>query len=78
MFRVEGEWWNVYFGTGPSDAVLLGTIRMSIVTESKAAKEAFMKIFSDSIKQKLSNITGQNVEMPEAQVAPEHERSGSA
>ena len=78
MFRVEGEWWNVYFGTGPENAVLLGSILMAIVTESSAAKNAFMQIFSDAIKRELSAITGQQIEMPDAQAAPEHERSGSA
>jgi hypothetical protein len=78
MFRVEGEWWNVYFGTGPDNAVLLGSIRMTIVTASQEAKGAFIQIFSDAIKRELSEITGQAVDMPGPAPAPEHERAGSA
>jgi hypothetical protein len=77
MFRHEGEFWNVYFGTDPSDAVQLGSIRMSLVMDNASAKDSFMKLFSEWHQRKIKDITGQTATM-ETQTAPEHERSGAA
>lgn len=77
MFRQQGDFWNVYFGTKPDDAVQLGSIRMNLIIENRTAKEAFMKIFSDLLAGKVKNIIGQSPTM-EASIAPEHERSSSS
>jgi hypothetical protein len=77
MFRVEGEFWNAYFGTGPEDALLLGSIRMSLVTQSLVAKLQFMQMFSDAVARGIEDITGESPTMT-TEAAPENERSGRA
>lgn len=77
MFRVEGKWWNVYFGEGMDDKILVGAILMSFVVDNSAAMNAFMQIFSDKVQSGIEDITGKRPTM-QTQTAPEHERSGSA
>lgn len=58
--RVEGEFWNAYLaGMDTMDnALLLGSIRMSVVTNNKRIKSQFMSLMQDTISYAIKNEFG--------------------
>ncbi len=77
MIRAEGEWWNAYFGETPTDAIHLGSIRMSIVSKSEDIKRQFLAVMTEVVAVAIADVFGERPTM-EVQDAPEHERSGNA
>lgn len=79
MLRVEGAWWNAYFGKSGDDPgkVHLGSIRGAIVTKSPKTKTLFIEMMSEAVSEAVAEIYGEYPHM-EVSSAPEHERSGSA
>lgn len=79
-FRVEGDFWNVYFAQSDTmeDSLLLGTIRMSIVEEFPARKQQLMDLMRAVVSDMIGSIVKQApVVWKEPVPAPEHERSKS-
>ncbi|MBF9042984.1 hypothetical protein HKCCE4037_06580 [Rhodobacterales bacterium HKCCE4037] len=79
--RVEGEWWNAYYALPDTmnDAILLGSIRMAFVQDSRQ-KEIFMAMMRDAVSAIIKSETGiaPSWPEPEGRRAPEHERAGRA
>lgn len=79
--RTEGDYWNAYYAQPDTmqDAIHLGSIRMSLVTNSETCKLAFMSLMQEAVADLLKVATGKIASWPDPpQVAPENERSGSA
>lgn len=77
MLRVEGEWWNAYFGKSPADAIHMGSIRMAFVTKSEDARSAFIKLMVEVVATEITEAYGERPTI-EVQVAPKSEKAGSA
>lgn len=77
--RVEGESWMAYYAlTGTMDgALLLGSIRMTLVADPKR-KKAFMYLMRDCVADMIEQATGQRPDWNGERPAPEHERAGRA
>jgi len=79
--RVEGEYWNAYYAESSTldGAVLLGSIRMSIVQGSLArherTKKQFMRLMRDVVADLLRDVVGQRPTWNEPVAAPSHERT---
>ena len=77
--RHEGEWWNAYWSrsqTSMDDAVLLGSLRMSLAKGN--AKAAFMLAMQEAFDVVVLDVTGLKPEWSEPRAAPESERAGNA
>jgi hypothetical protein len=76
-FRQEGEHWCAYLANPKDmqDALLLASIRLSIVTHSERHKTAFMELVKAILNDHLKGLHGIGVEDWREQPAPEHERS---
>lgn len=76
-FRQEGEHWCVYLADPDSmaDALLMASIRMSIVTKSHHHKRAFMELMKAILNDTLKETTGAKADTWIERSAPEHERS---
>jgi hypothetical protein len=78
--RVEGNWWVAYAAEPQTmqGAVRLGKIAMDIVSDPDR-KRAFMDLMKSYIGDVLSERGGiKDIQWPEPQAAPEHERAGRA
>lgn len=77
--RVEGNWWVAYYALPDSmkGAVEMARIKMSIVQDQQR-KQVFMDLCRSYISEMLKDGFGKAPEGWEIQLAPEHERSGSA
>jgi hypothetical protein len=76
--RVEGEFWNAYYARqGTMDgAILLGSIRISVVVENEVVKDDFMALMKQVVAASAKSALGVAMEWGGAEKAPEHERSG--
>jgi hypothetical protein len=80
-FRHEGEFWNAYLARNETmkDAMLVGSIRMGIVAESDAARQAFLMLMNTGVVHFARIKFGVDLLIPtETQPAPEHEKAGHA
>ncbi|CAH2606270.1 conserved protein of unknown function (plasmid) [Rhodovastum atsumiense] len=78
--RVEGEFWNAYYARPNTmdGAILLGSIRMAIVTASQARKLAFTEIMKGAVAAHIEEISGVRPTWRDPMPGPESERSGHA
>lgn len=78
--RHEGEFWNAYLAKTDSmaDAVLLGSMRVSIFQTSPEIKESFLDLMRAAMAEHVFQTTGIRPEFRGEHAAPEHERSGRA
>lgn len=78
--RVDGENWIAYYAMlGTMDrAIMLGSIRMSIVTKSPARKQEFMDLMQEVVADLIEEAVGERPNWNRPQGAPENERSGNA
>jgi hypothetical protein len=76
-FRQDGEHWCVYLANPDSmeDALLMASIRMSIVTQNERHKRAFMDLMKAILDDTLKDRIGTRAESWIERSAPEHERS---
>lgn len=74
--RIEGEFWNAYYAMPETmdDAVLLGSIRMTIAMDPRR-KAQFMALASEVVADLVEEATGTRPRMI-TERAPEHERRG--
>lgn len=75
-FRVEGHFWIAYYaplGT-MQDALVMGSIAMSIVDDRPEIKEAFMDLMKASFAM-IAAENGTRITDWSEHPAPEHERS---
>lgn len=78
-FRHEGEWWNAYWSPDQHTmdrAVLLGTIRMSVVEGKPEIRNGFVDLMRLAFAGFIAEITGQTPTWQGEKPAPESERSG--
>lgn len=79
--RVEGEFWNAYWAPRQDSmegAILLASIRMSLVADGSPVKGEFMELAKNGFSQVVRDITGgQIARWNEPRPAPERERSRS-
>lgn len=80
--RVEGEWWVAYWAPRQQDmrgAVMLGTIRMSVVGPPGApVYEGFVELMRVAFGNMVEDVTGRQPSWGGLEPAPESERSGRA
>lgn len=79
--RAEGDNWCAYYAMPDTmqGAILLGSVRMAIVTRDAARKQAFMALMRDAVADIIEDATGQRPTWPNPpRPAPEHERGGNA
>ena len=78
-FRVEGTFWNAYYAKASTmdDAILLGSIRLSIVTSSDERRQAFIDVIQDGMADELRDIAGSDLDW-DIEDMPEEERIGNA
>ena len=78
--RVEGDNWTAYFADTDTmnDAVWLGSVKMNIIHEHPDRREAFIGLMRDAVADIIEQKTGYRPEWGGEELAPEHERSGSA
>ncbi len=78
-FREEGDYWNAYFADKDTmvGAILLGSIRMSVVLKYKLLKEQFMALMKQAFDEVAQEATGHKPSWKKPQTAPEHERTKS-
>lgn len=79
--RVEGEFWNAYWAphqTTMESAILLASIRMSLVGNGGPMKAEFMALAQNAFADAVRAATGQRPTWGTPVRAPEHERGGSA
>lgn len=78
--RQEGEYWNAYYALMETmdGAILLGSIKMSLVTENGARQLLFMGMMQEVVAEIVQRATGSEVDFLEPQTAPQHEKSGNA
>jgi hypothetical protein len=71
--RVQGDWWVAYYAKpGTMDGALeLGRVRMAVVADSEERKHAFVAVVQNWVAESVPEFR-----IAEAQLAPEHERSG--
>jgi hypothetical protein len=76
-FRQEGENWCVYLANPDNmeDALLMASIRMSIVTQSERHKRAFMDLMKAILDDTIKDRVGVRADSWIEREAPEHERS---
>lgn len=77
--RVEGDNWCAYYTEMETmdGALLLGSIRLSIVVDNPKLKQAFIGIMTDAIGDILRDVCGETPTWS-ARPAPEHEKAGRA
>jgi hypothetical protein len=78
--RVEGSWWVAYYAMPNTMAgsITLGRIRMRFVADPRR-KDAFIALMREAVGDVIEERIGVRPQWPNPpQVAPEHERSGSA
>jgi len=77
--RQEGESWVAYYAMPDSmeGAVWLGSIRMTIAQHPER-KAMFMELMRETVADLIEEQTGMRPSWGGAQLAPEHERAGSA
>jgi hypothetical protein len=78
--RAEGDTWLAYYAlTDTMDgALVLGSVAMRLVAEPKR-RDQFIAFMRDVVADIIEESTGTRPQWPDPpQVAPEHERSGSA
>ena len=78
-FRVEGTFWKVYYAKASTmdDAILLGSIRLSIVARSAERRQAFINVTQDGMVDVLREIAGSDLDW-DIEDMPEAERIGNA
>jgi hypothetical protein len=79
-FRVEGDTWRAYYAlTETMDgAIVLGSVAMRFVQEP-TRRDQFIAFMREAVADLIEENTGTRPQWPDPpQVAPEHERSGSA
>ena len=79
-FRHEGSMWNAYWADSDNmkDAILMGSILMTIVTLNPELKLKFMEAMRSAVDTILKEGLGIKSEWAGPQKAPEHERAGEA
>jgi hypothetical protein len=75
--REEGTLWNAYLAASDSmdNAVLLGSIKLSVVKNSEARKREFMDLMTAVVADAIKDVIGLDPLFAE-RGAPESERSG--
>jgi hypothetical protein len=75
--RQEGTLWNAYLATSDSmdNAMLLGSIKLSVVKNSEVRKREFMDLMTAVVADAVKETTGLDPLFAE-RPAPESERSG--
>jgi len=75
--RQEGPMWNAYLAPAGSmdNALLLGSIRLSVVEKDRIAKEAFMNLMVSIVGNAVEEVLGVKPEWVE-RGAPSYEREG--
>lgn len=78
--RAEGEFWNAYLAKTDTmdDAVLLGSMRLSVVEASPENHDLFLDLMRVAMAEFVFQTTGIRPEFGGGHAAPEHERSGRA
>jgi hypothetical protein len=78
--RVEGEFWNAYLAKTDTmaDAVLLGSMRLSVVEASPENRDLFSDLMRVAMSEFVFQTTGIRAEFRGGHAAPEHERAGRA
>lgn len=79
-FRVEGEFWCAYLAADDTmaDAVLLGSIRMSVAQSHGDIKDKFMSLMQETVATAAIDLGAKLVWPDPPRPAPESERSGNA
>lgn len=78
--RQEGEFWNAYYARMETidEAILLGSIKMSLVTNNEPRRLLFMGMMQEAVGEIIQLATGYEVDFKEPTTAPQHEKSGNA
>ena len=78
--RQEGGMWNAYYALEETmdGAVFLGSIRMTAIIGYPERREKFLGMMRDIVADILEETIGERPSWGGEEVAPEHERSGSA
>ena len=76
-FREEGEYWNAYFARQETmdDAILIGSIRMSVALRHRDIKKQFMNLMLATFDEVCQEVVGRKPEWRDPVTAPEHERT---
>ena len=76
-FRDEGDFWNCYFAGMETmdDAILIGSIRMSLIEIVPALHQGFLDMMRAVFDQLVQNITGARPAKWTPGPGPEHERT---
>lgn len=79
-FRIEGEMWNCYVAKNDTmnNAILIGSIRISMIEKSDDRKREFMELMKAGFSDFATELFGAPPTAFDEKPAPEHERSGSA
>jgi hypothetical protein len=77
--RIEGDMWVAYYAQPGTmdDAVMLGSMRLTIVRESPDHRRRFMDLMCEAVGDQIEQVIGGRP-IWGAPVAPESERAGNA
>lgn len=77
-YRHEGENWNAYYALPDTmkGALYLGSIRMGLITQNDAIKNAFIAVMREAVGELMKQAGLPGAEWREPIAAPEHERAG--
>lgn len=76
-FRAEREFWNCYWCPNQMDIkgrVLMGSIRLHMVTRSIEHKQEFMDLMQEGFANQVEEVTGTRPTWNRPVIAPESER----
>jgi hypothetical protein len=79
-FREEGRMWNAYYALADTmaGALPLGSIALAAVRDHPERKATFMNLMREAVGDIIEEKSGIRPEWRDPEVAPQHERAGSA